>query len=157
MKRKIQVFIASPGDLSAERNAFRDAIHQLNVGFGDGANVEFEALGWEDTLSSIGRRSQSVINEEIDRCDVFILTLYRRWGQEAPDAEPYSSYTEEDRSEAMALAVRPMIGVLPLFPGSSRIFLVAVMPSIFGICTSINTRSKSSSCSNATASSPSLA
>ncbi len=56
MKRKISVFIASPGDLSNERRHFRDAINQLNVGFGDGADVEFEPLGWEDTLASTGRR-----------------------------------------------------------------------------------------------------
>ncbi|MHC4569963.1 MAG: tetratricopeptide repeat protein, partial [Planctomycetota bacterium] len=101
MKRKISVFIASPGDLSTERRRFKDAIHQLNVGFGDGAGVEFEPLGWEDTLASTGRRNQSVINAEIDRCDVFILAMYRRWGQEAPDAEPYTSYTEEEFHRAL--------------------------------------------------------
>jgi hypothetical protein len=31
-----------------------------------------------------------------ERCDVFILAMHRRWGQEAPDAKPYSSYTEEE-------------------------------------------------------------
>jgi len=101
MKRNITVFFASPGDLSNERSLFRDAINQLNVGFGDEANVEFEALGWEDTLASTGRRSQGVINEEIDKCDVFILAMYRRWGQEAPDAKPYSSYTEEEFHRAL--------------------------------------------------------
>ncbi|MEO8325766.1 MAG: tetratricopeptide repeat protein, partial [Nitrospirota bacterium] len=91
----------SPGDLAAERTLFRDAIKQLNAGFADGANVQFEALGWEDTLASTGRRNQSVINEEIDRCDVFILALNRRWGQEAPDAKPYNSYTEEEFHRAL--------------------------------------------------------
>ncbi|RNC83948.1 MAG: DUF4062 domain-containing protein [Balneola sp.] len=94
-KRKIAVFIASPGDLANERRYFRETIDQLNDGFGDGAGVEFEPLGWEDTLATTGRRSQAVINQEVDRCDVFILTLFRRWGQEAPDSD-YSSYTEEE-------------------------------------------------------------
>ena len=101
MKRKVSVFIASPGDLSKERNHLKKIIHQLNVGFGDGANVEFEALGWEATLASTGRRIQAVINQEIDKCDVFILAMYRRWGQEAPDAKPYSSYTEEEFHRAL--------------------------------------------------------
>ena len=101
MKRKISVFIASPGDLSSEREYFRDAIHQLNIGFGDGANIEFEPLGWEDTLASTGRRNQGVINEEIDKSDVFILVMNRRWGQQAPDAKPYSSYTEEEYHRAL--------------------------------------------------------
>lgn len=100
-KRNISAFIASPGDLAAERKQFRDAIDQLNAGFADGADVIFEALGWEDTLASTGRRNQSVINEEIDRCDVFVLVMHRRWGQAAPDAAPYASYTEEEFHRAL--------------------------------------------------------
>lgn len=102
-KRTIAVFIASPGDLPGERQQFRAAIMQLNAGFGDGANIEFEALGWEDTLASTGRRNQNVINAEIDRCDVFILVMHRRWGQPAPDAYPYSSYSEEEFHRALEL------------------------------------------------------
>ena len=100
-KRKIRVFIASPNDLAEERRKFRDAITVLNIGFGDGANVEFVPLGWEDTLASTGRRNQGIINVEIDSCDVFILAMHRRWGQEAPDAAPDSSYTEEEFHRAM--------------------------------------------------------
>lgn len=100
-KRKIKVFIASPNDLAEERRKFRDAIKVLNIGFGDGANVEFVDLGWEDTLASTGRRNQGVINQKIDSCDVFILAMNRRWGQDAPDAAPYSSYTEEEFHRAL--------------------------------------------------------
>ena len=99
--RPIHVFIASPGDLAVERRAFKAVIDELNGGFGDGAGVRFVALGWEDTLATTGRRSQAVINREIDRSDVFVLALHRRWGQEAPDAKPYSSYTEEEFHRAM--------------------------------------------------------
>ena len=99
--RDIAVFIASPNDLAIERKLFRKAIDHLNDdGFGEGAVVRFEALGWEDTLATTGRRSQGVINQEIDRCDVFILVLNRRWGQKAPDSD-YSSYTEEEFHRAL--------------------------------------------------------
>ena len=54
--RIIKVFIASPGDLAVERRAFKDTIDALNAGFGRGAEVEFEPLGWEDVLSQVGRR-----------------------------------------------------------------------------------------------------
>jgi len=50
-------------------------IEELNNGFGDGAGVKFEPLGWEDTLASTGWRSQAVINREIDRCDASRLGL----------------------------------------------------------------------------------
>ena len=99
--RPIHVFIASPGDLAVERRAFKEVIDELNGGFGDGAGVRFVALGWEDTLATTGRRAQGVINQDIDRSDVFVLALHRRWGQEAPDANPYSSYTEEEFHRAM--------------------------------------------------------
>ncbi len=99
-EKHIPVFIASPGDLAEERAIFKDAIDELNGGFGIGANVKFNPLGWEDTLALTGRRNQSVINHEIDRCEVFILCLNRRWGQEAPDS-PYSSYTEEEFHRAL--------------------------------------------------------
>jgi CBS domain-containing protein len=94
--RTIHVFIASPSDLAVERRAFKEVIEELNKGFADSAGVQFVGLGWEDTLAMTGRRSQEVINQDIDRCDVFILAMHRRWGQEAPDAKPYSSYTEEE-------------------------------------------------------------
>jgi len=100
-KRTIHVFIASPGDLAVERRAFQEVIDELNVGFGDGAGVEFVGLGWEDTLASTGRRSQAVINRDIDRSAVFVLALNRRWGQPAPDAQPFTSYTEEEFHRAM--------------------------------------------------------
>ncbi len=94
--RTIKVFIASPGDLAVERRAFKEVLDELNKGFGEGAGIEFEPLAWEETLAVMTRRSQGLINQDIDRCDVFVLAMHRRWGQEAPDAKPYSSYTEEE-------------------------------------------------------------
>jgi tetratricopeptide (TPR) repeat protein len=99
-KRTIRVFIASPGDLAGERRAFKEQVDLLNEGFGDGAGVEFVGLGWEDTLATTGRRVQAVINREIDSCDAFILAMYRRWGQPAPDSS-FSSYTEEEFHRAL--------------------------------------------------------
>jgi tetratricopeptide (TPR) repeat protein len=100
-QRTIKVFIASPGDLAVERRAFKDVIDELNQGYGRGAHVAFEPLGWEDALATVGPRSQSVINRDIDACDIFVLVMARRWGQEAPDAAPYTSYTEEEFYRAL--------------------------------------------------------
>ena len=99
-KNVINVFIASPGDLSEERQQFREAIELLNSGFTEQPNTTFEALGWEDTLANTGRRNQGVINRQIDTCDVFFLVMHRRWGQVAPDS-PYDSYTEEEFHRAL--------------------------------------------------------
>jgi len=99
--RRVHVFIASPGDLAVERWAFKDVIDDPNGGLGDGAGIRFVALGWEDTLAATGRRAQGVINQDIDRSDVSVLALHRRWGQGAPDAKPYTSYTEEEFHRAL--------------------------------------------------------
>ncbi len=100
--RTIKVFIASPGDLAVERRAFKDVLEKLNGDSGDALNITFEPLGWEDTLAVIRPRSQETINQDIDRCDVFILAMNRRWGQDAPEAKPYSSYTEEEFHRAFS-------------------------------------------------------
>ena len=95
--RTIRVFIASPGDLAVERRAFKEVIDDLNGDFAAGAKVKFVAVGWEDTISPVGRRPQSEINKEVEKCEVFILAMFKRWGQTAPDiTKPATSYTEEE-------------------------------------------------------------
>jgi tetratricopeptide (TPR) repeat protein len=102
-QRTIKVFIASPNDLAIERRAFKDVIDDLNKGFGRGKGVTFDPLAWEDTLATTGRRPQSVINLEVDACDVFLLVMWRRWGQKAADiTPPASSYTEEEYHRAFS-------------------------------------------------------
>src|ERR1700693_4611212 len=93
----VKVFIASPNDLAVERRAFKEVLEDLNQGYGRGAGVTFEPLGWEDTLATTGWRPQSVINQDVDACDVFVLVMWRRWGQKAKDATPpATSYTHEE-------------------------------------------------------------
>jgi hypothetical protein len=100
--RLIKVFIASPGDLVPERKALKNVVDKLNSGFGRGANVRFELLGWEDVLSQVGQRSQNIINRDVDACDIFVLVMWRRWGQKAPDAAPFTSYTQEEFYRALS-------------------------------------------------------
>lgn len=97
--KEFKVFIASPGDLSPERKVFRDTIETINKGYGEGAKIKFLPYGWEDELATTGLRVQSVINEQVDQTDLFVLVLHRRWGQEVKDS-PYSSYTEEEFYQA---------------------------------------------------------
>ena len=97
--KEFKVFIASPGDLSPERKVFRDTVEALNKGYGEGAKIKFLPYGWEDELATTGLRVQSVINEQVDQTDLFVLVLHRRWGQKVSDS-PYSSYTEEEFYQA---------------------------------------------------------
>ena len=97
-----RVFIASPGGLEAEREAFRSAINAHNESDAIERGVIFLPIGWEITPGGIGR-PQAIINEEVRRCDYFMLVLHDRWGS-APQAGegPYTSGSEEEFDIARA-------------------------------------------------------
>src|SRR4051812_35803085 len=91
-----RIFIASPGGLQDVRGAFREVINEYNEAEAIHRCALFTPVGWELTLGGVGR-PQSLINEEIKECDLFILVLWNRWGSET-DAKnsKYSSGTEEE-------------------------------------------------------------
>jgi hypothetical protein len=92
------VFLATPGDLLAERDAFIQTCVALS---GTQFDVQFEPLGWESVPASTGARPQEQINALVDAADIFVFAMLRRWGQEAPDASPFTSYTEEELRRAL--------------------------------------------------------
>ena len=75
----IRIFLGSPGDLEPERRAARDAVEEINRTVARPAGYHFDLVGWEDTLSSVGR-PQSVINEDLETCQLFIGLIWQRWG-----------------------------------------------------------------------------
>lgn len=54
----LKIFIASPGGLTEERKAFRDAVLELNDADALARGVLFLPVGWEETLGGIGRPLQ---------------------------------------------------------------------------------------------------
>lgn len=91
-----RVFIASPGGLQDVREAFREILNEYNESEAIHRGCLFIPVGWELTLGGIGR-PQSLINEDIRKCDLFLLVLWHRWGS-PPDtmSSHYSSGTEEE-------------------------------------------------------------
>jgi tetratricopeptide (TPR) repeat protein len=89
-----RVFVASPGGLVPERQAFRDAINAYNEMDAISRGVMFIPVGWEQTLPGMGR-PQSLINEDLRDCDYFVLILWDRWGSSSGDAA-YTSATSEE-------------------------------------------------------------
>ena len=114
-----RVFIASPGGLQVERDAFRTTIQQYNDADALERGVQFIPVGWEATLGGVGR-PQSIINKQIRECDYFILVLWDRWGSSphANSAGPFSSGTEEEYDLALkclADSALPMTQVVVFF------------------------------------------
>lgn len=100
-RKVISFFLASPGDLILERKIAKQVADELNSMLSLKFNVHIELVGWEDTVSSAGR-PQEIINRDLERCDVFIGMLWKRWGS-APDNESrYESGFEEEFTIATA-------------------------------------------------------
>lgn len=98
-----RVFIASPGGLEKERLAFNDLIETFNKTDAIPRGAYFIPVGWEVTLGGVGR-PQSLINEEVESCDYFVMVLHSRWGS-SPDPEDnpgsHSSGTKEEYEVAL--------------------------------------------------------
>ncbi len=86
------VFIASPGGLQNEREAFRKTIVEANEDALYRGAI-FIPVGWEDTFAGVGR-PQEIINRDLRECDYFVLLLADRWGTPTGSGNDYSSGTE---------------------------------------------------------------
>lgn len=112
-----RVFIASPGGLQDERNAFRSALTQYNEVHGFSRGVMFLPVGWEDTLGGIGR-PQHIINQDLRECDFMVLLLWDRWGSPPDRERRFRSGVEEEFHVAMECLrdpALPMQQVVVLF------------------------------------------
>jgi tetratricopeptide (TPR) repeat protein len=121
--RAYRVFIASPSGLAQERQSFRMSLAQYNEDEALERGVSFWPVGWEDTLGGVGR-PQSLINEDIKRCDYFVLVLCDRWGSPpSAGSGAFTSGTEEEYHVArtcLADASMPMRQIVVLFKGVSE-------------------------------------
>ncbi|MCK4814557.1 DUF4062 domain-containing protein, partial [bacterium] len=85
IRKIIRAFLASPGDLQDERKAIREVIKEFNETWADELGFQVELIGWEETISGYGR-PQHLINQDVDRCDLFLGMMWKRWGT-PPDEE----------------------------------------------------------------------
>ena len=73
-RKIIRAFLASPGDLQEERKAIRDVVVEFNESWADELGYQVELIGWEETVAGFGR-PQQLINQDLDRCDLFLGLL----------------------------------------------------------------------------------
>jgi tetratricopeptide (TPR) repeat protein len=112
-----RIFIASPGGLEQEREAFRDTVLAYNDSEAIPRTAYFSPIGWEITLRGVGR-AQEKINEEVRKCDYFVLLLWDRWGTPTGSEKNHSSGTEEEYAvawECYDAPKRPMREIIVLF------------------------------------------
>lgn len=98
--RVYRILIASPGDVSAERDAVVGAIHDWNYLNAAERNITLLPLRWEThTTPQLGDRPQALINRQIgDKCDALIGIFWTRFGSPTGVAD---SGTLEEIEEAV--------------------------------------------------------
>jgi len=104
----IPVMIASPGDVTEERDIIRAVLHDWNDVNAQASGVMLSAVGW-DTHSSpeLGARPQDLINERILKgCDLLIGVFWTRLGTPTGKA---ASGTVEEIEEHVAAGKPAMI------------------------------------------------
>ncbi|MGR2708200.1 MULTISPECIES: DUF4062 domain-containing protein [Pseudomonas] len=113
-----KVFIASPGGLEVERNNFKNCLTAHNEADAIERSCYFQAIGWEVTLGGVGR-PQERINQDLRKCDYFVLVLGSRWGS-STGKNGVSSGTHEEYLLAIDLLqdrTFPMKEIIIFFRG----------------------------------------
>ena len=94
-RKIVKVFLASPGDLPDERRAAKSVVDEDNSLTADEFGYQVELVGWEDTVSVYGR-PQATINRDLERCELFIGLMWKKWGTPPDVSGSYSSGFEEE-------------------------------------------------------------
>lgn len=78
---KLKIFVASPGDVSEERDIVSVVVQELRRTIGDIRDVDLESIRWEThSWPDVGEDTQDVINNQIDEYDVFVGIMWKRFG-----------------------------------------------------------------------------
>lgn len=97
----IKIFLASPGDVTEERNAVERIVEMINRNIAKERFLRLETIRWEkDTFPLLGSDAQNVVNQQIAEMfdyDLFIGIMWNRFGRPTPRA---GSGTEEEFNRA---------------------------------------------------------
>ena len=96
----LRVFVASPSDVSDERDAVNEVINELNLTLGRNTGILLEAVKWEtNAIPGIGADAQAVVNDAIgDDYDILVGIMWTRYGTPTSRA---GSGTEEELERAL--------------------------------------------------------
>jgi len=80
--RQVRVFVGSPGDTEGERTALGEVIQRINhAPFARDRRVTLSLMQWQtDAWPGFGLDAQAVINEQIQKYDIFVGIMRHRLG-----------------------------------------------------------------------------
>lgn len=91
----LRIFLATPGDLSDEREVVKATVQEHNRRRRGSGNVEFEVVGWEQVRGT-AQRPQDAINMLIRESHFMVVMFKEKWGSESGSPWGFTSGTEEE-------------------------------------------------------------
>jgi hypothetical protein len=93
-RRVIRLFLASPSDVAAERQAVVSVVNELNTTVARHLGVILELVRWEDMVPGIGEPQEVILEQgDLEAVDIFVGVLWNRFGTPTSKAR---SGTEEE-------------------------------------------------------------
>ncbi|GFO80538.1 MAG: hypothetical protein A49_01650 [Methyloceanibacter sp.] len=85
----LRVFVASPADVQAERDALGEIVKNINTTLAGVEPIQLRLVRWEDDVEpAVGGDAQSIVNAQIGNdYDVFVGILWKHFGTATPRAE----------------------------------------------------------------------
>jgi hypothetical protein len=109
----VSIFLASPGDVAAERRSAEAVVSELNRTVAAAHGVVMQLVRWEtDTIPAYGDDPQALVNRQIAEMsgfDLFVGILWNRIGTQTPRAESGTVEEFELAADAHAQLGRPQI------------------------------------------------
>lgn len=85
----VKLFVASPGDVAAERDHVADVATALNCNMAAERDVQFRVLGWKtDVRPRVHEKGpQGPIDEDVplEKCDIVVGIFWKRFGRPMPE------------------------------------------------------------------------
>src|SRR6266496_4871783 len=99
--KKLNVFIASPSDVSTEKARLISIIDQLNHGLADNLGIVLEVKEWSQVVPNMGRGQKVVFDQlPVEEWDIMIGILWLRYGMSSGGSKPERSGTHEEFNTA---------------------------------------------------------
>jgi hypothetical protein len=97
----VKIFIGSPGGLEDERHTAKRVVEEINQSHSEHWQCQFKLVGWEATIPGYSR-AQSLINQDLDKCDYFAGVIWNHWGSNPADSDgKYTSGFHEEYERAV--------------------------------------------------------
>jgi TIR domain len=78
---KHRIFVATPADVTPERDTVSFVVEELRTTIGDIRNIELQTVRWEThAWPDVGEDAQDVINSQIGEYDLFVGVMWKRFG-----------------------------------------------------------------------------